>query len=89
MKAAVIGESGLEIRDAPIPRPKSTEVLVKVRAAGLNRADLLMATGRFQGSHGVAGVVAGLEWAGEVIEVGRDVTNVKRGARVMCAGAGG
>ena len=89
MKAAVIGESGLEIRDAPIPRPKSTEVLVKVRAAGLNRADLLMATGRFQGSHGVAGVVAGLEWAGEVIEVGRDVTNVKRGDRVMCAGAGG
>ena len=89
MKAAVIGESGLEIRDVPIPRPKSTEVLVEVRAAGLNRADLLMATGRFHGSHGGAGVVAGLEWAGEVIEVGRDVTNVKRGDRVMCAGDGG
>ena len=45
MKAAVIGESGLEIRDAPIPRPKSIEVLVKVRAAGLNRADLINGDG--------------------------------------------
>ena len=89
MKAAVISESGLEVRDAPIPRPKPSEVLVEVRAAGLNRADLLMAAGRFHGAHGGAGVVAGLEWAGEVVEVGREVTNVKPGDRVMCAGAGG
>ena len=89
MKAAVISESGLEIRDAMIPRPKPTEVLVEVRAAGLNRADLLMASGRFHGAQGGAGVVAGLEWAGDVVEVGREVTTVKPGDRVMCAGAGG
>ena len=40
MKAAVVGEAGLEIRDVPAPKPKPNEVLVKVRAIGLNRAEL-------------------------------------------------
>src|ERR671929_237662 len=44
MKAAVVGEKGLEIRDVPQPRPKPNEVLVRVRAAGLNRADLSVDT---------------------------------------------
>ena len=57
MKAAVIGENGLEIRDVPVPEPKANEVLVKVRAAALNRADLLMVAG----GHGFAdSTVAGL-----------------------------
>ncbi|MGY8957938.1 MAG: zinc-binding dehydrogenase [Alphaproteobacteria bacterium] len=89
MKAALIDESGLHIGEAPTPQPSATEVLVQVRAAGLNRADLLMASGRFHGAKGGAGTVAGLEWAGEVVEVGAEVKNVKPGDRVMCAGAGG
>jgi len=89
MKAAVIGENGIEIRDVPQPKPKASEVLVKVRAAGLNRADLLMASGQRHGFAGGAGAVAGLEFAGEVAEVGSEVKHVKPGDRVMCSGTGG
>jgi NADPH2:quinone reductase len=40
MKAAVATDKGLEVRDIPKPQPKPNEILVKVHAAGLNRADL-------------------------------------------------
>ena len=89
MKAAVITEKGLEIRDVPRPQPKPNEVLVKIRASGLNRADLLMSSGRTHGSAGGAGAIAGLEFAGEVVEAGAEVQGVKPGDRVMCSGAGG
>ena len=89
MKAAVLAEKGLEIRDVPAPRPKPNEVLVRVRASGLNRADLAMAAGHRHGSLGGAGAVAGLEWAGEVAEIGAEVRGIKPGDRVMCSGAGG
>lgn len=88
MKAAVGTPNGLEIRDdIPQPRPKASEVLVRVHAAGLNRADLNAAKGT--GGHGAVGAVVGLEWAGEVVETGADVTHVKKGDRVACSGAGG
>ena len=45
MKAAVIGENGLEIRDIPKPQPKPHEVLVRVRAVGINWADASMTRG--------------------------------------------
>lgn len=89
MKAAVLGENGIEIADVPKPEPKPNEVLTKVRASGLNRADLLMAAGAFHGAQGGAGTVAGMEWSGEVEAVGSEVKNVSPGDRVMCTGAGG
>jgi len=89
MKAAVVGDKGLEIREIPAPRPKPNEVLVGVRAAGLNRAELAMAAGHKHGPLGGAGAVIGLEWAGEVAEVGAEVTGIKPGDRVMCSGNGG
>ena len=89
MKAAVLAEQGLEIQDVPQPEPKPNEVLVRVRASGLNRADLLMAAGHKHGSRGGAGTVAGLEWSGEVVEVGSAVTGTAPGDRVMCSGSGG
>lgn len=89
MKAAVLAEKGVEIRDVPQPRPKPNEVLVKVGACGLNRADLLMALGHRHGNLGGGGSVAGLEWAGEVVEVGAEARGVKPGDRVMCSGSGG
>lgn len=89
MQAAVLTDSGLEIRDIPRPTPKANEVLVRVRACGLNRADVLMAGGRKHGSAGGAGTVLGLEWAGEVAEVGAEVPELKPGDRVMCSGNGG
>jgi NADPH:quinone reductase len=88
MKAAVSTEKGLEIRDIAQPKPKPHEVLVRVRAAGLNRADLNAARG--VGGHGAVGATLGLDWAGEVVEVGNEISGgFKPGDRVMCAGAGG
>ncbi len=89
MKAAVVAESGVAIRDVPKPAPGPAQVLVKVHAAGLNRADLIMASGRMHGSAGGAGAVLGLEFAGEVVEAGPQVEGIKVGDRVMCSGAGG
>jgi NADPH:quinone reductase len=89
MRAAVVGESGIEIRDLPVPKPKPNEVLVRVRAAALNRADLGVAAGHRHGAIGGPGTVIGLEWSGEVAEVGAEVTSVKPGERVMCSGAAG
>jgi NADPH:quinone reductase len=89
MKAAVLGSNGVEIAEVSPPKPGPSQVLVKVRAAGLNRADLIMASGRPHGNAGGPGTVLGLEWAGEVIEVGAEVVHVKAGDRVMCSGNGG
>lgn len=83
MKAAVSTENGLELRDVPQPKPQPHEILVRVRAAGLNRADL-------NAAHGTPGRVIGADWSGEVAEVGSEVKGgFKPGDRVMCAGAGG
>src|ERR1700730_18369750 len=89
MKAAVVGEKGLEIRDVPRPTPKPNEVLVRVHAAGLNRAELAIAAGHGHGSQGGPGAIPGLEWSGEVAEIGAEVRGIKPGDRVMCSGSGG
>lgn len=90
MKAAVKTDDWLEVRDdVARPRPKSNEVLVKVHAATLNRADLFLAEGRAHGAHGGAGTLLGLEFAGEIVERGADVQGYGVGDRVMCSGIGG
>ena len=89
MKAAMLSESGLAIGEAAKPEIKPNEILVRVRAAGLNRADVLMSDGRKHGKLGGAGTIAGLEWAGEVVEIGTDAAEFKPGDRVMCSGSGG
>jgi NADPH:quinone reductase len=88
MKAVVIAPGGVEVRDVPKPAPGPNQVLVRVRAAGLNRADLIMASGHMHGSAGGSGAVLGLEFAGEVEAVGAEVKGVKAGDRVMCSGNG-
>jgi NADPH2:quinone reductase len=89
MKAAVVTEGGLEVREVATPKPKPNEVLVKVRAASLNRADLSVAAGHKHGAIGGPGTIPGLEWAGEVAEVGAEVKGIRVGDRVMCSGGGG
>jgi NADPH:quinone reductase-like Zn-dependent oxidoreductase len=89
MKAAVVTDKGLDIREVPEPRPKPNEVLVRIRASGLNRADLAVAAGHRHGAVGGAGTIVGLEWAGEVADIGSDVPGIKPGDRVMCSGSGG
>lgn len=87
MKAFVYGANGAEITDVAKPAPKAAQVLVRVRANGLNRADLGMTKGHAHGSAGGVGAVLGMEWAGEVAELGPDARGVKVGDRVMGSGA--
>lgn len=89
MKACVVGKTGVEVRDAPKPVPKPNEILIKVRAASLNRADLAVAAGNRHGTVGGPGTVVGLECAGEVEAVGAEVKDFKPGDRVMSSAAGG
>jgi NADPH2:quinone reductase len=87
MKAYVYGANGAEIAEVAKPAPKATQVLIRVRACGLNRADLGMTKGHVHGAAGGVGTVLGMEWAGEVAEVGPDANGVKAGDRVMGSGA--
>jgi NADPH2:quinone reductase len=93
MKAAVAGENGLVISDVPAPQPKPSEVLVRVAAAALNRADLNAARGGRTPSgapnRAAWGKPVGMEWAGEVVEVGSEVSGFRPGDRVMGSGGGG
>jgi len=89
MKAAVVGTGGLQIANVEVPRPKPNEILVKVHAASLNRADLAIAGGHQHGPIGGTGAIPGLEWAGEVIDIGDEVAGMHPGDRVMCSGSGG
>src|ERR1700716_2058312 len=89
MKAGVASENGLVVREIAQPRPKPNEVLVKVKAAALNRADLAVARGLPHGPNSGIGAGVGIEWAGEVLETGADVQGgFKPGDRVMCWGTG-
>jgi len=89
MKAAVLAETGVEIRDVPKPSPKPDEVLIRVRATSLNRADLLVALGHQHGAVGGVGARLGLECSGDVEAVGSAVTGFKEGDRVMGSAPGG
>jgi len=89
MKAYLFTEAGARIADAPDPTPGPEQVLVKVRAACFNRADLGMIAGKKHGARGGVGQVLGNEWAGEVLAVGSSVTRLAAGDRVMGSGGGG
>ncbi|MGY4309782.1 NADPH2:quinone reductase [Bradyrhizobium sp. USDA 4369] len=87
MKAYVYGAQGAAITDVAKPTPTGTQVLVRVRACGLNRADLGMTKGHAHGAAGGVGTVLGMEWAGEVAELGPDAKGLKVGDKVMGSGA--
>jgi NADPH2:quinone reductase len=94
MKAMVIirGKEGgkLEWRDVPEPVPRPGELLMRVRATALNRADLYQLRGTYDPTQKPAeGVIAGLEAVGEVAEVGKDVSGFKIGERIMSLCPGG
>src|SRR3569832_2459430 len=87
MKAYVYGANGAEIADVAKPSPKGTQVLVRVQACGLNRADLGMTKGHAHGAAGGVGTVLGMELSGEVAELVPDSKVVKVGDKVMGSGA--
>ncbi|MFK0288732.1 zinc-binding alcohol dehydrogenase family protein [Streptomyces sp. NPDC090499] len=78
-----------ELRDVPVPTPGPGQVLVRVHAAGMNRADLLMLEGAYNPGAGTSSAyTAGLELAGEVAALGKGVTSLAVGDRVMGATLG-
>ncbi|MBB3809075.1 NAD(P)H-quinone oxidoreductase [Pseudochelatococcus contaminans] len=72
----------------PVPRPGPGEVLVRVRAAGVNRPDVVQRQGRYPAPPG-ASDIPGLEVAGEVVAVGEGVTQPALGAHVTALVTGG
>lgn len=88
MKAVYITEFGgpevLEIREVPDPpKPSGSKILVRVRAAGLNRPDLLQRRGLYPPPAGFSPNIAGMEFAGEIVEPGEQAEAFKPGARVF------
>ena len=93
MKAVVITHFGgpevLEIQDVPTPQPGPDEVLVRVRGTALNRADLLQRSGGYAAPPGAPQNISGLEFAGEVAELGTNAHRWSKGDRVMGIVGGG
>ncbi len=93
MRAAVITRPGgpnvLEVRERPTPKAGPGEVLVRVHASALNRADLLQREGRYPAPPGAPADIPGLEFAGEVAEIGSDVQRWREGDSVFGIVAGG
>ena len=94
MKAITIvsfgGVEGLEIRDvADAPHATLDRVRVRVRAAGLNRADILQRLGHYPAPPGYPQDIPGIEFAGKVSEVGDEVRRWKVGDRVFGISGGG
>jgi putative PIG3 family NAD(P)H quinone oxidoreductase len=93
MRAIIITRPGgpevLEIQNVETPQPPGEYVRVRVRAAGLNRADLLQRAGVYPAPAGSPSNIPGLEFAGEVDAVGPLVRAWKPGQRVMGLAGGG
>ena len=89
MRAATIRDEAIVVQEHPDPVPEAGELLVRVEAAGLNGADVMQLRGRYPAPPGVPEDIPGLEFAGEVLEVGRDVERFEPGDRVMAVVAGG
>ncbi|OEC93868.1 MULTISPECIES: alcohol dehydrogenase catalytic domain-containing protein [unclassified Rhizobium] len=87
MKAIVFDDFGsadvLRLADVPMPEVRPDDLLVKVMAAGVNRADLLQREGVYGSQRYGDSDILGLEVAGEVISIGNAVTRFAVGDRVM------
>ena len=89
MRAATIEDGQVTVREHPDPRPGAGEVLVRVRAAGLNGADLMQRRGIYPAPPGSPPDIPGLELAGEVVERGLGALRFSEGDRVMAIVGGG
>ena len=89
MRAATIVDRALVVREHPDPVPGTGELLVRVRAAGLNNADQMQILGGYPAPPGSPADIPGLELAGEVVAVGPGVFRFVVGDRVMAVVGGG
>lgn len=92
MFAIICNEFGsadvLRWEEVAIPRPQASEVLIKVAAAGVNRADILQRQGKYPPPEG-ASTILGLEISGEIIELGSSNPRWKLGDKVCALLSGG
>src|ERR1039458_6370088 len=89
MDAVTIVDDHLIWQTRPDPEPAAYELLVAVRAAGINGADLLQRRGFYPAPTGAPADIPGLEFAGEVVGSGSAVGRVQMGGRGMAVVAGG
>jgi putative PIG3 family NAD(P)H quinone oxidoreductase len=89
MRAATIADGQLEVREHPDPVPGTGEVLVRVRAAGLNGGDMMQLRGLYPAPPGFPPDIPGMELAGEVLAVGPGAERFSEGERVMAIVGGG
>ena len=89
MRAAVIADGDVAVQERPDPVPGAGEVLVRVRAAGLNGADMLQRKGAYPAPPGSPPDIPGLELAGEVAALGAGAQRFSEGDRVMAIVGGG
>jgi NADPH:quinone reductase len=89
VRAVTIRDGKLSVEDHPDPEPGTGEVLVRVRAAGLNGADMMQRKGHYPAPPGAPQDIPGLELAGEVAAVGPNAPRFSAGDRVMGITGGG
>jgi NADPH:quinone reductase len=89
VRAVTVQDGQLVVEERPDPEPGLGEVLVRVRGAGINGADMLQRRGAYPAPPGSPADIPGLELAGEVVEVGRDAFRFSDGDRVMAVVGGG
>jgi len=89
VRAATIQDGALSVEEHPDPVPAAGEVLVAVKAAGINGADMLQRKGAYPAPPGSPPDVPGLELAGEVTERGPGAERFAEGDRVMAIVGGG
>ena len=89
MRAVTIRDKELTVEDHPDPEPGAGEILVRVRAAGINGADMMQRRGMYPAPPGSPQDIPGLELAGEVVARGRGATRFDEGDRVMAIVGGG
>jgi len=89
MHAVVIRDAQLYWEERDDPTPGDTELLVAVRAAGLNGADMMQRQGLYPPPPGAPVDIPGMELAGEVVAVGAQVTRFAPGSRIMSLVGGG
>lgn len=88
MRAITFDDGGVRVDERTMPVPGPDELLVRVRAAGINNADLLQAAGHYPAPEGWPADVLGMELAGEVVRCGGACTRFAMGDRI-CAVVGG
>src|SRR5215218_2538653 len=89
MRAATIRDGRIEVVEHPDPEPQDGQLLVRVRAAGLNGAYMAQLKGFYPAPPGAPQDIPGLELAGEVVSCGRRAGRFEPGDRVMAIVAGG